>query len=238
VFVWPPEVPVNVTVADPAAVPAEAVNVSSEAVPGVSVSEEGFAVTPAGNPLMVIGTLEENPFCPVARTETGVAVPFAANVTAAGVTESEKPAAGSVAASTETVATVLALWPLTVTEKVNLEVAVGAVEPAAKLSGVETPGDTDNVAGDIVIPVGSPETVTGTALAPEAAVSNSEACAPPAPATTLIFAGVTVSVGTIVLSPMLLLVLLLLHETSPVTSTKLRMSNSTIWKLRLHGAVE
>jgi hypothetical protein len=47
-----PEVPVSVAVEDPAAVPVGAVSVSVEAVPGVSVSADGCAVTPAGSPVI------------------------------------------------------------------------------------------------------------------------------------------------------------------------------------------
>jgi hypothetical protein len=45
-----PEVPVNVAVEDPAAVPAGAVRVTVAAVPGVSVKDDGCAVTPVGIP--------------------------------------------------------------------------------------------------------------------------------------------------------------------------------------------
>lgn len=47
-----PEVPVSVAVEDPAAVPVGAVRVSVEAVPGVSVNDDGCAVTPAGSPVI------------------------------------------------------------------------------------------------------------------------------------------------------------------------------------------
>ena len=47
-----PDVPVSVAVEDPAAVPVGAVRVSVEAVPGVSVSDDGWAVTPAGSPVI------------------------------------------------------------------------------------------------------------------------------------------------------------------------------------------
>jgi hypothetical protein len=54
VCVKAPEVPVNVAVEDPAAVPAGAVRVSVAAVPGVSVSDDGCAVTPVGSPAIPI----------------------------------------------------------------------------------------------------------------------------------------------------------------------------------------
>ena len=52
VCVKAPEVPVNVAVEDPAAVPAGAVRVTVAAVPGVSVKDEGCAVTPVGRPVI------------------------------------------------------------------------------------------------------------------------------------------------------------------------------------------
>lgn len=50
VCVRAPEVPVNVAVEDPAAVPAGAVRVTVAAVPGVSANDDGCAVTPVGSP--------------------------------------------------------------------------------------------------------------------------------------------------------------------------------------------
>ena len=50
VCVRAPEVPVNVAVEDPAAVPAGALRLSVAGVPGVSVKDDGCAVTPVGSP--------------------------------------------------------------------------------------------------------------------------------------------------------------------------------------------
>ena len=47
-----PDVPVSVAVAEAAAVPVGAVSVRVEAVPGVSVSDDGCAVTPLGSPVI------------------------------------------------------------------------------------------------------------------------------------------------------------------------------------------
>jgi hypothetical protein len=85
-----PEVPVNVAVDDRAAVPSGAVRVSVAAVPGVSVMGDGCAVTPAGKPVTVTGTLAENPFCAVASRDTVAGVPLAVKFTVAGVALSEK----------------------------------------------------------------------------------------------------------------------------------------------------
>jgi hypothetical protein len=90
-----PDVPVNVAVDDPAAVPAGAVSVSVAAVPGVSVREEGCAVTPVGRPAIATCTLDENPFSAAAKTETVPAVPSFVKVNVPGVTVSEKSAGGT-----------------------------------------------------------------------------------------------------------------------------------------------
>ena len=65
-----PEVPVKVTVALPTVAFAAAVSVTLCAVPGVSVSVAGFAVTPVGSPLMVTITVAVNPFVGTASTLT------------------------------------------------------------------------------------------------------------------------------------------------------------------------
>ena len=64
-----PEVPVKVTVADPAAA-LPAVKVIFCAAPGVNVSVAGFAVTPAGRPLSATAMGAENPFMALAVTVT------------------------------------------------------------------------------------------------------------------------------------------------------------------------
>ena len=176
VCVSPPDVPVNVAVDDPAAVPVAAANVSVAAVPGVSVREDGCAVTPAGKPVIAIGTLEENPFCAVASTETVAAVPFAVNVTVAGMRLSEKPGGSPEAACTESEPWVLAVWPLTVVVNVTVAVVVVAEEAAVSVSGRLTPGVSDSVAGETVTPVGSPDTATVAAPAPAGAARSREAC--------------------------------------------------------------
>ena len=119
---------------------------SVAAVPGVSVRDDGCAVTPAGSPAIATCTLEENPFCAVASTETVAAVPFAVKLIDAGMTLSEKSAGG--AAWTESEACVLALWPLTVAVNVTVAVVAAAEEAAVIVSGNATPGVTDSVAGE------------------------------------------------------------------------------------------
>jgi hypothetical protein len=109
VCVRAPDVPVKVTVDDPVAVPAGAVSVSVAAVPGVSVRDDGCAVTPAGRPAIATCTLDENPFWGAASTETVPAVPSAVKVNVPGATPSEKSAGGGGAAWTESEACVLTL---------------------------------------------------------------------------------------------------------------------------------
>lgn len=95
-----PEVAVKVAVEEAAAVPTGAVNVRVAAVPGVSVSGDGCTVIPAGRPVTVTCTFDENPFCAVASREAVADVPLAVKLSAAGVTLSEKSAGGGAAACT------------------------------------------------------------------------------------------------------------------------------------------
>lgn len=170
VCVRAPDVAVNVAVDDPAAVPAGEVSVSVAAVPGVSVRDDGCAVTPAGKPAIATCTLDENPFWAAASTETVPAVPSAVKVNVPGVTLSEK-SAGAGAAWMESVACVLTLWPLNVT----IAVAAAAEDAAVNISGKATPGVTDSVAGESVTPLGRPDTATIAAPVPIGAVHSREA---------------------------------------------------------------
>ena len=58
------------SVALPAAADAAAVMVTDWAVPGVSVSDDGCAVTPLGRPVMAMATLLVNPLTAFALTLT------------------------------------------------------------------------------------------------------------------------------------------------------------------------
>lgn len=182
VCVRAPDVPVSVAVADPAVVPAGAVSVSVAAVPGVSVSEDGWTVTPVGKPAIATCTLEENPFCAVASTETVPAVPLAVKVKDAGVTLSEKSPGG--AAWMESEACVLTLWPLALAVNVTIAMVAAAEDAAVNVSGKATPGVTESVAGETVTPLGRPDTATVTAPVPAGAVNNREAGWLAAPAVT------------------------------------------------------
>jgi hypothetical protein len=63
-----PDVPVRVTVALPAAAVEAAASVTFCAIPGVSVSVAGFAVTPAGSPVNATVTTSVKPFAGTALT--------------------------------------------------------------------------------------------------------------------------------------------------------------------------
>jgi len=121
------EVPVNVTVPDSAGAPVAAARLRLTAVPGVSVSDDGFAVTPEGSPEIATDTLPENPLIAVANTETVDGVPFDGKLTEAGLTLSEKSAA---AVCTEREPWVLAAWPPMVVLKESIAVDVAAADPA------------------------------------------------------------------------------------------------------------
>ena len=101
-------------------------------------------------------------------------MPFAVNVTEAGITLSAKSAGATPV--TEREACVLAVWLLTVVENANVAVVVGTDEDAVIVSGRAIPGVTDNAAGETVTPLGNPATETVTALPPPGALSRRDAC--------------------------------------------------------------
>jgi hypothetical protein len=120
---------------------------------------------------------------------------LAVKLTVAGVALSVKlgVVGADVAACTASDACVLADCPFTVVVKVSIAVVAVAEEVAVNITGSAAPGVTDNVDGDIVTPVGRPDTVIVTAPAPAGAASSREACCPAAPAVRLIVEGVSVS---------------------------------------------
>ena len=95
---------------------------------------------------------------------------------------SEKSGGGVEAACTESEPCALAVWPLTVVVKVIVAVVVAAEEAAVTITVRATPGVSDSVAGEIVTPVGSPDTATVAAPVPAGAASSREACCAAAPA--------------------------------------------------------
>jgi hypothetical protein len=235
VCVRAPEVPVNVAVEDPAAVPAGAVRVSVAAVPGVSVKVDGCAVTPVGRPASATWTLEENPFSAVASTEMAVVVPLAVKLRDAGVTLREKSA--GVAAVTESEACVLAVWPLTVVANVTVAVIAGVEEAAVIVSGKATPGVTNSSIGETATPLGNPDIETVAAPPPVAAPSNREACWPAAPAIRWMLEGESVSVAGDMMPPVMVL-LPPLQEARPPMINALATTEHTFLKNWWKGRVE
>lgn len=220
--------------ADPAAVPAAAVRLRVAAVPGVSVRDDGFAVTPEGSPEMATATLPENPLTAVANTETVDAVPFEARLTAAGMTLSEKSAGA--AACTESEPWVLTAWPPMVVVKETMAVLVAADAAAVSVKGKPVPGVSESVAGEIETPVGNPDTVTVAAPVPAGAVRSREAGCPVAPAVSLMLEGESVSIGALGL-PLLPLPLLMLppqdarpRDSNPKAKTEAAPTDS-LWRL-------
>jgi hypothetical protein len=90
-----PDVPVSINVALPATAAAPAVKVTLCAVPGVSVSIAGCAITPLGNPVIATVIDWVKPFTGIAFTLICCPAPPAASVIVAGIEDKEKSATGS-----------------------------------------------------------------------------------------------------------------------------------------------
>src|ERR1700730_15442920 len=91
----PPEVPVNVTFDVAAVALSAAVSVVLCATPGDRLNVAGFAVTPAGSPVIATATVPANEFTPAAVTLTATPAPPATTVTDAGGTASVKSGPGA-----------------------------------------------------------------------------------------------------------------------------------------------
>jgi hypothetical protein len=87
-----PEVPENWRAAVPAAAEEAAVRLTVSGVPGVTLSVEGEAVTPAGNPVSATAIIPEKPPVAVAVSVTGCALPPAVTLRLVALRESEKAA--------------------------------------------------------------------------------------------------------------------------------------------------
>ena len=83
---------------------------------------------------------------------------------------------GGGAPVTESDACVLAVFPPMLVVNVMVAVVVGVDEEAVIVSGKATPGVTDNAAGEMVTPLGNPDTETVTALPPPGTPRRREAC--------------------------------------------------------------
>jgi hypothetical protein len=80
---------------------------------------------------------------------------------------------------------------------VNVAIAVAATaeDAAVNISGEETPGVTESVAGESVTPLGRPETAIVVTPVPAGAANSREAACPVPPAVRLMMEGVRVSEG-------------------------------------------
>lgn len=155
------------------------------ALPGVRVSVEGVAVTPAGSPVRVTFTGELNAPTAFAVTLTCSAAPPMAKLIVAGLSDRLKPGATG-----WTVTCSWALWEMEpeTPETVTVELPPGVVEAAFKEICCGVPGVSVSAAGIAATPFGSPlrvtaivpvkpfsavaETVNGCALPPAYRVSD------------------------------------------------------------------
>jgi hypothetical protein len=189
VCVKAPEVPVKVTVALPTVAFAAAVSVTLCAVPGVSVSVGGFAVTPAGNPLNATVTVPVNPFAATASTLTGFPVAPAWIDRVAGVAVSEKFAAAVTVNATVAVCVKAPEVPV----KVTVALPTVAFAAAVSVTLCAVPGVNVSDVGFAVTPVGSPLIATVTVpVNPFAATASTLTGFPAAPAWIDRVAGVAV----------------------------------------------
>jgi len=198
-WVREPEVAMKVSVTLPAAAVETAVSVTLCALPGVSVSVAGLAVTPAGSPEIETATVPLNEFIAVASTFVLVPVAPADMVSEAGERVREKSAAGAVA---ETVAATVTEWdrepevPETPEVPVRVSVALPAtaVEAAVSVTLCAVPGVSVSVAGFAVTPAGSPPIVTATSpVKPFAGTAFTLICFPAPPAVSATVSGVEVN---------------------------------------------
>jgi hypothetical protein len=192
-WVRDPEVPVRVSVALPATAVEAAVSVMLCAVPGVNVSVAGFAVTPAGSPLIATATLPVKPFAGTAFKLICFAAPPAVRATVAGVAVNEKSAAG---AAVEMVVVTVAEWVSVPEAPVRVSVALPAavVEAAVSVTLCAVPGVNVSVAGFAVTPAGSPPIETATfPEKPFAGTAFTLICLPAPPVVNATVAGVDVS---------------------------------------------
>lgn len=90
-----PDMAVRVSITLPGVAAADAVRAMVCAVPGVSVSVEGCAVTPLGSPVIARDTMLAKPFTGAALMLICCAVPPGRRVTVAGVADKEKSASGA-----------------------------------------------------------------------------------------------------------------------------------------------
>jgi hypothetical protein len=185
-----PELPVKVIVVLPAVAAAEAVMVTLCVTPGVSVSAEGCAVTPLGNPLIATDTVPLNPLIAATFTLICCPVPPAPRAIAVGVEDKVKSGTG---AGREIVSAAVITW-LSVPElPVRVIIALPAVVAAEAVivTLCATPGVSISVEGCAVTPLGSPLIATDTVpLNPLTGTALTLICCPAPPDISEIAVGV------------------------------------------------
>jgi len=162
-------------------------------VPGLIISVDGLAVTPAGRPLIEIATALLKPLTGLALTEIFWPAAPSISMSVAGFTASVKsPAGGGGGGSAATVSAKFAVWvklsdvPVTVTVTFPL----AAVDDAVTVTFCDVPGVSVSVDGVAVTPDGSPPIATVMLpVNPLAAVAFTATVFPEAPAVTLTVEG-------------------------------------------------
>lgn len=178
------------TVGVAAAAFAAAVRVTLCAVPGVSLSVAGLAVTPAGSPVMATATEPLNEFSDDARTLTlrPVAPPTMVNE----VGDTLKVKSGAAVTAPAMVAECVSALEVPVSVRVKLPVAAAGAAVSARFCGV--PGVRVSVAGFAVTPAGRPLTATATfPVKPSAGTALTLICWAEPPAVRVRVAGEAVS---------------------------------------------
>jgi hypothetical protein len=189
VCVIEPELPVNVTVALPLTALAFAVKVTFCGVPGVRVSVDGAAVTPAGKPRpTAMFTLPLKPFTAIAVTAIGS--PFAPAVSdrvvgaATRIKSGEGGGGSATVKSRTTVCVTVPAVPMKLPMKAIAPMLAGAFATAVRVMFCGVPGVRARVDGVAVTPAGKPrlsETFT-VPLKPFKAVAVTATGSPFAPA--------------------------------------------------------
>jgi hypothetical protein len=175
-----PEVPVNVMLLELAATVEAAVKVMVCGVPGVTVGEEGVAVTPVGRPVMATATPDVKPLIAVTESvvETPVAPPVMLSVV--GLRAREKSCGAAATLSVKVV--VCERVPL-VALKVSVVEEAGAVAAAESVMAWGIPGETVKEEGAAVTPVGRPaRTTAADPVKPGSAMAVTMTCWDAAPA--------------------------------------------------------
>ena len=183
-------VPAKVTVAFPTAAFAEALRVTLCAVPGVRLSVDGLAVTPAGNPLNLTFTVPLKPVLEAAFTETVLPAPPCVTVKLAGDKVRAKPRSAGAACVTESAKVAVCVTDVAAPVTVTFASPVVAPLAAVRVTLCAVPGVRLNVDGLAVTPLGRPLRFTFTEpLKPFTGTAFTKIVLPVPPCCTAILAG-------------------------------------------------